>query len=408
LNLPQANDVWELLEKYFAQLLAGAGAVVTLFMAPYAAKFIERRFSKKPTFALRSPVLRSNLQLIVEPANSSTRKRRPLGVTIRGLNLINAGKLERNGADFKWIVDLSKFEDFLSILKEGEDYSFQFFFDVDRLSDPVLIRYVGAPANTKPTASTLDRPVYVDSANELVLALRSNSKIITRFSESILTRAILKPNQNTRWENVYDGKELNAYNLSNVDISGNSSLLIEPRYAWVLNFHHCHSIAIRGLRLGHTEEGYCVGGVLRFESCSNIVLENCDLFGCGTYGLEFVDCEQVDIFNSIIRQCTYGIANFNNISNVKIRNCEFKENRCFNAISLTGGIDLAISKSTFSQNSVYYEFFKFDKAEAPSFRLDGCTFKDNVYPRFTNEPRLVALDGNEFVREQVGRRGWEL
>lgn len=408
MNFPEPQYFLELIRQYLAQLAAGAGVIIVAFLTPYAAKFIERHFSKKPAFALRSPVLRSDLRLIVEPANPGAKKKRKLGVTIRGLNLLDAGKLEQNKNDMKWIVDLSRFEDIRSILKEGEDYSFQFFFDVDRPSEPVLIRYVGALKIAHPTVSTSHETVYVESANELISELRSNTKIFTAFSESVLARTTMKSNPHTKWADVYDGKELDIFNLSNVEISGRSSLLVEPRYAWVLNFRHCHSIAIRGLTLGHTEEGYCQGGVLRFESCSNIIIENCDLFGCGTYGLEFIDCEQLDILNSVVRRCTYGIANFKNVSNANIANCEFKENRCFDAVGCSGDIDLAVSKSIFSQNHVYYQFFNFADTGATAFRVAGCTFKDNVYPSLTNEPSLILLDNNEFVRDQVGKRGWEL
>ena len=184
---------------HLPEIGAALGALVLAFITAFAGKFIERLFAKRPAFSLRSPVLRADLRLIIEPANAQANRRRPLSVSIRGLNLLEAGKFELDSQSYRWVVELSKFDDFRAILKEGEDYSFQFFFDVDRPSEPVLIRYMGANTPTKPIIGSQQNEILLTSADQFVSNVRSNIKIRSGFSECILTRAFPRVSTNTRW-----------------------------------------------------------------------------------------------------------------------------------------------------------------------------------------------------------------
>jgi polygalacturonase len=101
-------------------------------------------------------------------------------------------------------------------------------------------------------------------------------------------------------------------NLNNVEFRAEKArLLTKPRYAWVINFVDGEKIAIENVVLGHTEEGYCRGGVLRFENCKDVLVADTDLFGSGTYGLELVNCINVHFDNCTIR-------------NVHTASCEFE------------------------------------------------------------------------------------
>lgn len=394
---------------YLTQIAAAVGAVILAFLTPFAAKFVERRFGKRPSFSVRSPVFRNDLRLIVEPANKSAVQTLPLGVTIRGLHLSDAGQIHGDRNSYHWIVDLSKFEDFRTVLKVGEDYSFQFYFDVDRPSEPMLVRYIGGAEPNKPTTAVVKASVHVKSTDEFLGAIEPNRKIIAEFSECILNRTLRRSNAHMHWSDVFDGKELTITNVSNLELEGRGRIVIEPRYAWVINFRHCHSIAIRGLTLGHTDAGYCQGGVLRFESCSNIFLEKCEFFGCGTYGLEFVDCEKAEIAEITIRNCTYGIANFQNVNAFHLNDCEFRDNRCFDGFNFRGDIDLHIRNSRFTGNRINDAFFGIHNATSRlNLYVDDSLFQNNVYPQLTNKPNLFIEYQNKFVDDVVGQAGWDI
>ena len=87
------------------------------------------------------------------------------------------------------------------------------------------------------------------------------------------------------WSDQFDGKELDIAGMSNLTIEGEgdmAGIIVEPRYAYVLSFFNCKDITLRNLTLGHTDSGYCQGGVVAIRGCQNTVIEGCDLYGCGT------------------------------------------------------------------------------------------------------------------------------
>ena len=108
----------------------------------------------------------------------------------------------------------------------------------------------------------------------------------------------------------FDGRQLELVNIHNLTIRGgkNCTIVVRPRYANVLNFYSCSNIRLENITLGHTEEeGYCEGGVIYVEGCEAIAVTNCDLYGCGTYGLEARQTSGLVMENTVIRDCSYGI-----------------------------------------------------------------------------------------------------
>ena len=70
---------------------------------------------------------------------------------------------------------------------------------------------------------------------------------------------------------------------------GKTVISAVPRYANVIKFIGCRNLTVSNLTAGHTEEpGQCAGGVLRLESCSDVSVNGCGLFGCGTIGVDAV------------------------------------------------------------------------------------------------------------------------
>ena len=49
-----------------------------------------------------------------------------------------------------------------------------------------------------------------------------------------------------------------------------------------------------------------MGGVLQFQNCGNVTVENTGLFGCGTIGVGAQSCSNVLIRNNDIYECSYG------------------------------------------------------------------------------------------------------
>lgn len=134
------------------------------------------------------------------------------------------------------------------------------------------------------------------------------------------------------WGEGYDGPELRIANVSNLTIRGSGEthdanvLSSVPRYAYVLTFENCSNIHTVGFTAGHTKEpGYCMGGVLGFRNCQDILVEDCGLFGCGTLGVMGESSKNMQIVNNEIYECSIGGVEFTNCYDVNVDGNTFRD-----------------------------------------------------------------------------------
>ena len=137
-------------------------------------------------------------------------------------------------------------------------------------------------------------------------------------------------------ESVFDGHQLTVVNLRNVTISGSDDchIVVDPAYAYVLNFVQCENIRIENVTMGHTAEGYCTGGVVGMYRCSGMEIDSCDLYGCGAYGLVADTTRDVTMTRTIIRDCSYGIMQLFGCSGATFSECSFYRNREFSMVTV--------------------------------------------------------------------------
>ncbi|MBP3602804.1 MAG: right-handed parallel beta-helix repeat-containing protein [Lachnospiraceae bacterium] len=118
--------------------------------------------------------------------------------------------------------------------------------------------------------------------------------------------------QFVRIEKTYDGPELVITGVNGLSISSESGsaadteIVTDPRYANVLCFENCSDIGVMDLTMGHSDTGDCVGDVLYFSQCSDIILSGLDLYGCGVHGIGTSECTLLSCFDSTIRDCESG------------------------------------------------------------------------------------------------------
>ena len=135
-----------------------------------------------------------------------------------------------------------------------------------------------------------------------------------------------------------DGQQLVLKNIRNLVIRGkrNSSIEVNPRYSFCLSFMNCQGCRVENLTIGHTEGGYCDGGVIGVEGGSKNVITSCDLYGCGTYGVVARDTYDLLVSKTNIHDCTYGIMELYSSDSVRFENCDFFSNREYELISNNG------------------------------------------------------------------------
>ena len=135
-----------------------------------------------------------------------------------------------------------------------------------------------------------------------------------------------------------DGQQLVLKNMRNLVIRGkhNASIEVNPRYSFCLSFMSCQGCKVENLTIGHTEGGYCDGGVIGVEGGSNNVITSCDLYGCGTYGIVARETNDLLVSKTNIHDCTYGIMELYSSDSVRFENCDFFSNREYTLISNNG------------------------------------------------------------------------
>ena len=148
--------------------------------------------------------------------------------------------------------------------------------------------------------------------------------------------------------NNYDGMALAIIGVENLTIRAKNddkgaAIYSRPRYADVLKFMYCESISLEHISLGHTDEGYCEDGVLGLIECTDVAVDHCDLFGCGTEGIIAKNCNVLWVMGSVIRDCSYYIMHLNECENVHFDYCDFLDNRKFEQINIDDCDDVTFS-----------------------------------------------------------------
>ena len=171
-------------------------------------------------------------------------------------------------------------------------------------------------------------------------------------------------------EDASDGQQLTLKNFKNLIIRGgkNSSIEVDPRYAFCIRFVNCEDCTVEDLTIGHTEGGFCDGGVIGVKGGKQILVNRCDLYGCGTYGVVLRETTDFSMIKSNIHDCTYGIMELQNCMAVKFTTCDFFNNREYALIEAWGVDGLVFDDCRFFANWGDAPLFGLDN----TFYLIGC------------------------------------
>lgn len=202
--------------------------------------------------------------------------------------------------------------------------------------DPEPIASESVYTEPSPVISVEQTCVQAATVDELLAAIAPNTEIILTGELYDLTTASDYGSAGGKyyyWEESFDGPQLvisGVENFSIISADNDRSLhtiTAAPRYANVLVFRKCTNVALSGFTAGHTvEPGFCSGGVLLFEEdTANVLIDNCDLYGCGTLGVWAFGVSGLQVLNSAIHECTYGGIQCFNCNGLTVGGCTFWE-----------------------------------------------------------------------------------
>lgn len=189
------------------------------------------------------------------------------------------------------------------------------------------------PAETVPDGPKTT--VTVTNADEFLAAIAPNTEIV--IDTETIDFSTAKdygggPKKYYRWEDIYDGPALVIAGADNLTIRSkdgktkNHTINAVPRYANVLTFINCDNLVLSGFTAGHTKEpGVCAGGVLMFQGCEFVSVDNCGLFGCGILGVQAEGCTGITLRSSDIYECSYGGVSMSDTTGITINDCTFRD-----------------------------------------------------------------------------------
>lgn len=264
------------------------------------------------------------------------------------------------------------------------------------------------------------KTVTVSSGEELINAIASNTEIILKpgtYNLSAINRSKIT-NKNISFEPVFDGEQLMIKNVENCYLIGNGTtdaveLVVEPRYAAVLTYENCKNCFVSGMTMGHMKgKGYCTGSVVVFSGSSDSCVADCVLYGCGAYGVDLQQADNIFVRDSEIKECTYGGVTLLESDHSVFLNCNLHDCESFATVDIRNssntefaGCDIHDNMTNGTPYDEYLYMFDFNQANDARFSMcsitsnqssayfmdinasknvvfDRCIFQDNGYSKF--------------------------
>lgn len=174
-------------------------------------------------------------------------------------------------------------------------------------------------------------------------------------------------------------------NLNNVTIRGQVNTRILTPYDCggypVITFTDCVNVTLDTLSVGH-KESWCGAPVLILKKSTGVEILNCDLWGCGFYGIGTESSRSsFHAENTTIRDCSSFIMDFR--GSATFDNCKFLRNgedskfTSRKTAALQGSPDSVVFNSCeFTENDCS---FKIESGEEDRYQFNNCTETDNTW-----------------------------
>ena len=122
---------------------------------------------------------------------------------------------------------------------------------------------------------------------------------------------------------------------------------------YVINIFNSSKISFHNITFTHDEtiDGNISGGAFKIQQSNTIKLVNCVLTGRASNGLFCWRSKDIELVNSSIKNCSYGIVDLRDSWSLKFTNCNFLDNRtCQTAWYMSGCVDVKINNCIYEGN----------------------------------------------------------
>lgn len=237
------------------------------------------------------------------------------------------------------------------------------------------------PPKEKVAAHEMDNAVTVSTAAELIAAIAPDTHILLKpgdYNFSALTEdEISECGGYVNPDSLANG-ELTIYNAHGFTIeaeeSGSVRFITENGYADVVTLTLCDGAVLKGLVIGHEiEKGECDADVLRIDTCKDVTVEDCGLFGCGADGIWAEKADRLTVTKTDIYECTSSIFSLVDTGEAVFDGCRFYDND--GMFFLWGKTEVLVRDTEIFQNR--NPLLEGDPEDV-CIAFRGCTFRDNL------------------------------
>lgn len=237
------------------------------------------------------------------------------------------------------------------------------------------------PPKEKVAAHETDNAVTVSTAAELIAAIAPDTHILLKpgdYNFSALTEdEISECGGYVNPDSLANG-ELTIYNAHGFTIeaeeSGSVRFITENGYADVVTLTLCDGAVLKGLVIGHEiEKGECDADVLRIDTCKDVTVEDCGLFGCGADGIWAEKADRLTVTKTDIYECTSSIFSLVDTGEAVFDGCRFYDND--GMFFLWGKTEVLVRDTEIFQNR--NPLLEGDPEDV-CIAFRGCTFRDNL------------------------------
>lgn len=274
----------------------------------------------------------------------------------------------------------------LTVASEYTDEADEYYYY--SLSRDIYLRK-GSPEFNDPENLKYFDTVTVSDPAELLNSIKNSRKIILKEGlynlSAVMPREIDNPNITAGYNDYVIS---NVHNLCiEAEEGADVHILTGNPYSPVLSFSGCRNITINNITAGHdAEPGYCSGSVLYFDNADGVNIDGCSLYGSGTYGVEAQYSYDINVTDTDIYECTYGLVSLSNIGTTLFQNCTMKDSSEYSMIYISDAYDVLFENCEFKNNRAdgYDVAYFVEKGEDDNVTFRNCSFQDNVFDIFSN------------------------
>jgi hypothetical protein len=157
-------------------------------------------------------------------------------------------------------------------------------------------------------------------------------------------------------------------------------IVTNDRFSEVIYLRACADVTLRGITVGHTvksPEYECEASVVLFEGCTDITVENCYFYGCGSVGIIMLDCVSASIKDTTITDCSLRGVELLRSTDISFTGCKYIDNRAYADVILVDGGSVVFTGCEISGNR-NLQWAVVSPGFYADVLFDGCVFKGNA------------------------------